>query len=46
MSQNTNKLPKDFFENIVLHTLNNHAGKFNVQSAKHYILVLKINIKE
>lgn len=41
MSNISSKLPAIFFEKIQLHPLDNKAGKFNVQSDKHFIFSME-----
>lgn len=45
MSNITSKLPASFFEKIVLHPLDNKAGKFNVQSDKHFVFSMEHNFR-
>jgi hypothetical protein len=41
MNFSQDMLPENFFENIVLNTLDSRAGRFNVQSSKHYIFSIE-----
>lgn len=45
MNNITRKLPLGFFEKIELHPLDNKAGRFNVQSNKHFIFSMEHNFR-